>query len=611
MNDCDQNQTQQLDQEPAQESFDAQEGREATFYGMTATYSPDDNKLRLYSSSRLDAGTYARVKAAGFKWAPKQGLFYAPMWTPSRADLLVELCGEIGDEDTSLTDRAEERADRFETYSGNRAQEANAARAGVESIAKRFEFGQPILVGHHSEKRARKDAERIESGMRRAVKMWETSAYWQSRAAGALRNAKYKELPAVRARRIKGLEADKRKHERTISDASTFLKLWQRDGLTLAQALAIANHDRVSMRMPGDEWSTSLWSLLDRGQFTAEEAAQNAIDAHTRQIAWAQRWVSHYDLRLSYERAMLDEAGGTAADKTGPEKGGAAKCWAGPRGGWAYIRKVNKVTVTVEDNWGNGGKNFTRTIPFDKLSAIMTAAEVAAARAAGQLIETDDGTGFFLHIPTPAATDDTTAAAPEANPAPASGAPEAEAFENLREQLKAGVQIVTAPQLFPTPVDLAERMASLAELAPGHAVLEPSAGTGRLLVAIHATEPEASIVAVEIAPQLAAGLTAAHPHVAVHCGDFLQLAADLPRFDRILLNPPFAGGVDVQHVRCAVAMLKPGGVLVALCANGPRQQAQLRPLAEDSGGTWEVLPDGTFKEAGTNVRTALLTVRAG
>ena len=68
----------------------------------TVTYSPEDNKLRLYSSLHPDAETYARVKAEGFKFAPKQDLFVAPMWTPSRVDLLLELCGEIDDEDTAL-----------------------------------------------------------------------------------------------------------------------------------------------------------------------------------------------------------------------------------------------------------------------------------------------------------------------------------------------------------------------------------------------------------------------------------------------------------------------------------------------------------------------------
>jgi hypothetical protein len=44
----------------------------------TATYSPEDNKLRLYSSTRLDRELYARVRGAGFIYAPKQGLFVAP-----------------------------------------------------------------------------------------------------------------------------------------------------------------------------------------------------------------------------------------------------------------------------------------------------------------------------------------------------------------------------------------------------------------------------------------------------------------------------------------------------------------------------------------------------
>ena len=54
---------------------------------MTATYSPEDNKLRLYSDTRLDAETCTELKAAGFKWAPKQDLWVAPMWTPAREDL--------------------------------------------------------------------------------------------------------------------------------------------------------------------------------------------------------------------------------------------------------------------------------------------------------------------------------------------------------------------------------------------------------------------------------------------------------------------------------------------------------------------------------------------
>lgn len=187
--------------------------------GFSATYSPEDNKLRLYASSRLDTELYNRVKSAGFIWAPKQELFVAPKWTPERADLCLELAGEIGDEDRSLADRAEQRADRFDGYRANRRADADAARRAVSAIADNIPLGQPILVGHHSERHARRDQKRIESGMRRAVHMWETAQYWEARAVGALLHASYKDRPKVRARRIKTLEADLRGVERDKAQA--------------------------------------------------------------------------------------------------------------------------------------------------------------------------------------------------------------------------------------------------------------------------------------------------------------------------------------------------------------------------------------------------------
>ncbi|EBI7725070.1 hypothetical protein FX356_19475 [Salmonella enterica] len=59
-----------------------------------ATYSPDDNKLRLYAALRLDDETYQKIHAVGFRWAPKQELFVAPAWTPAREDVLLSLAGE-------------------------------------------------------------------------------------------------------------------------------------------------------------------------------------------------------------------------------------------------------------------------------------------------------------------------------------------------------------------------------------------------------------------------------------------------------------------------------------------------------------------------------------
>jgi Methyltransferase small domain len=94
----------------------------------------------------------------------------------------------------------------------------------------------------------------------------------------------------------------------------------------------------------------------------------------------------------------------------------------------------------------------------------------------------------------------------------------------------------------------------------------------------------------------------------VVCSDFLECNGDLGKFDRVLMNPPFANGSDIKHIKHALTFLKPGGRLVAICAGGTRQAEALQPLAEDSGGLWEPLPADTFKESGTAVNTVLLTI---
>lgn len=668
----------------------------------TATYSPEDNKLRLYSSTRLDKETYARVAAQGFRYAPKQGFFVAPAWTPAREDLLTELCGEVGDEDTTLVQRAEDRADRFEDYSESRQRDADSARSSARSIMGRFEFGQPILVGHHSERKARKDAERIENGMRRAVKMWETSQYWKDRAAGALAHAKYKELPEVRARRIKGLESDKRKQERNIEEATKWLNAWSRPGLTLEQAQEVANYCHLTLpRKEGDrpdfDGNPSAHTAITNSfpnlyaPRTLAEVVEHAQKVYPRVIAHAQRWLDHYENRIAYERAMLNEAGGLAAECFTIEVGGRVLV----DGEWVAVLRLNKsggrvVSLTVarryvsrvgieevkdyqaptqeqaasvkaatkvapltnypgegfihitQAEWDDIGKDYRGT---DTKPASETAGRHRVRRALGVFIprltapEGADGTQRANHrhryhdvfitdakrVNAPAAPQAENAA-PATIPAPEPVAPrpavvhqprERTEFDDMRDQLRHGVKVVSAPQLFPTPSDLAARMVDLAGLTVGMRVLEPNGGTGAILAELPGVVPfgekrqtALDVVAVEYSHPLAEGLKQSGLAGSVVCGDFLQCGDELGKFDAVLMNPPFENAADIKHITHALTMLKPGGRLVAICANGPRQQAVLRPLVEARGGEWEDLPPDTFKEQGTGVRTALMMIPA-
>ena len=178
-------------------------------------------------------------------------------------------------------------------------------------------------------------------------------------------------------------------------------------------------------------------------------------------------------------------------------------------------------------------------------------------------------------------------------------------YDAMKDSLKAGVQTVSAPQLFPTPPAIVAQMVEKADLQPGQRRLEPEAGTGHLIEAM--ADVPGEIVAVEINAALVTQLRRRWDDgsVDIRLGDFLTCNGELGTFDRILMNPPFGSADDVKHILHARHFLKPGGKLIALCANGPRQQEQLKPIAE----TWEILPAGSFQEAGTNVRVALLTIQ--
>lgn len=314
-----------------------------------ATYSPDDNKLRLYALHRLDEETYSKVSGAGFKWAPKQALFVAPAWSPNREDLLIALAGEIEDEDNTLFDRQEERAERFGQYSGKRASESDRVLSHVDALASSIPLGQPILVGHHSERKARSNAKKIENGMQKAVMLFERAEYWEERAAASLRHAKYKERSDVRYRRIKRIQADLRKAEKVIENAEKFMKIWRCSTLDLNMARAISNRDYISVCFTLDKYprpqdksqyegSMGLYSALTEEIITAEQARDIAIPHHERVIRRYQRWVTHHRHRLSYERTMLAEAGGVMTQTQEFQVGGEVLS----RGEWLKIIRINK-----------------------------------------------------------------------------------------------------------------------------------------------------------------------------------------------------------------------------------------------------------------------------
>lgn len=72
-------------------------------------------------------------------------------------------------------ERREARAERLRDWAGKRETKSAAAFETAHQVGEGIPFGQPILVGHHSEGRARKDQQRIENSMRAGVENMRTA----------------------------------------------------------------------------------------------------------------------------------------------------------------------------------------------------------------------------------------------------------------------------------------------------------------------------------------------------------------------------------------------------------------------------------------------------
>lgn len=344
-----------------------------------ATYSPEDNKLRLYPAHRLSAEDYARIKAAGFKWAPKQEIFVAPMWTPHREDTLLEMCEDIDDEDYSPEERAADRAERFSGYRDKRAGEDNGT-------ADRFESG-PQVFGNQSQARAERQAAKHDRIRVRSVSQWSKAEYWQHRTEGVISHALHKSSAAVRRSRILKIEADQRKNAKELEEAGKRWDAWQKvltlDGIDaplamkenssfsgidaeqcslggkLAYHLANTGFGLSEYLHPRTGRKSSLYSLLTDPQdpITPRDAAllwEADRDDPRDAGSYRSRWADHYANRLAYERAMLAEEGGSAGDADMIPGGFVGKCQIQGVNRSPVTGKVVSVKLWGEQDWYRG-----------------------------------------------------------------------------------------------------------------------------------------------------------------------------------------------------------------------------------------------------------------
>jgi predicted RNA methylase len=176
------------------------------------------------------------------------------------------------------------------------------------------------------------------------------------------------------------------------------------------------------------------------------------------------------------------------------------------------------------------------------------------------------------------------------------------------------------PGFYPTPPAVANTVLALVpDPGEGAWVLEPSCGMGDLALAAMERWSGVRLDGVEFRSSLAEvarlRLSPYGERAVVYNDDFLDHAYG-ERYQRIVMNPPFEGYADADHIRRAYDLLAPGGYLVAIASavytQGMHGRQKVRDFIrwlDDHDARAEPLPEGAFKESGTGTRTCAYVLR--
>lgn len=271
------------------------------------------------------------LKANGWRWSSREGFWYVRgsrghlprHHTIERTAQALRDAGFVVVVEIDLTpadpaemererrERAEQRVERLTAKAQKASQTADAHWAAGRQIADAIPLGQPILVGHHSEGRHRRDISRMHGHSDKAVQAMAAAEELARRAAAAQANT----TPVGKVtlgNRIAKLEGDVRKQERALAAVR------DPEGPGAQRLRESLDHNRVQLAYDRQQWA----ERVAAGEF------------------------------VEYGPQMV-------------KKGDAVRVG----GYWARVAKVNKATCSVET-----GYSWTDRVPWHKIIGHRSAA---------------------------------------------------------------------------------------------------------------------------------------------------------------------------------------------------------------------------------------------
>lgn len=196
---------------------------------ITLTHTPADGTLADGTTRGDSAGPV--LKAHRFRYSRTIGMWYLPHSRDKRPNTpLIERTAAalreaghsvettIDDEATrsfaeaeaERVERAEARAERCSELADNAASRSDARYKAGHTMLDAIPTGQPILVGHHSERRDRAYRDRAVDNLEASFREADKAGYWTDRANAAASYQDRRLNIGTTLRRIEKLEADER-----------------------------------------------------------------------------------------------------------------------------------------------------------------------------------------------------------------------------------------------------------------------------------------------------------------------------------------------------------------------------------------------------------------
>jgi hypothetical protein len=321
---------------------------------ITLSHTPADGTLADGTSRGDSAGPV--LKAHRFRYSRTLGMWYLPHSRDKSANTpLIERTAaalrEAGhdvetiiDNDTTRSiaeaeaeriEQAEARAERFSDYADNAATRSDARSTAGHQMLDAIPMGQPILVGHHSERRDRAYRNRAFDNLEASFREADKAEYWTGRADAAASYRERRENIGTTQRRIKQLEVDER------------------------------------------FWVNTLKTGRNSSGWTTDTPEQ--VEEINRRLAQLREKLEHWRAHI----AAAEQAGVKVWSKADFQKGDFARIG----GTWCEVMRVNAKTLTVPylrhpaAITRRDDPNFlwTWTRPYDEVSGRMTVKEMVNA----------------------------------------------------------------------------------------------------------------------------------------------------------------------------------------------------------------------------------------